>query len=128
MEINKLLTITTPGYKMPMFDLSNKDCETVNKEDLIFTNLDNLFITIAPCDLTALDKLGTLHNVKKGDYIIKSNCREIYFILSPNDTLTELIKKVVEIEESKKVTSCGNRCEPIPLETCCESREPDTTC
>ncbi len=97
MDIKKLLMLTTSGTNMKYVDLEEGTNKTVE-----FQNMSNIYLSTAPEDLTALDKLGNVHTAKKGDIIVKSNCEEVYGVLPGNCTVSELLKDINEQKEAKR--------------------------
>ena len=98
MEINKLLVLTQSGENMPLIDAVNKKAGVLKFQDMY-----NIFMAISPEDITVLDKLGNTYEAKKGDLIVKSNCREVYGVLSANTSVVDLLGYIaLQKEETKK--------------------------
>jgi len=78
------------------------DTETNNVDKLHLINID-LYVQTAPDDLTMIDKNSNPYIVKKGDVILKSHCRNMYFVLKPEDTIIDFLKQYNNtLDESKK--------------------------
>jgi len=101
MEINKLLMLTSPGGNKVMVDVKTQATSKV-----MFTNID-VYVTIAEDDLTAINKDGKTISVKKGDYIVKSNCRGILASFNQNASLKEFVDEM-EKQYPRNEKVCAN--------------------
>jgi len=125
MEIKKLLMLTQSGREMKYTDL-----EEGTSDILVFQNMENIYMSIAPEDLTAIDKNGGVHTAKKGDIIIKSNCEEVYGVVPASYNMAELLGFVKEQKDIKrKERSTKTKAMPMTTSETCpstrEAREPD---
>ena len=57
------------------------DFDTKEKSVLNFKNMSDIFIAIAPEDISGITRDGDILNIKKDEIIVKSYCQRIFFFL-----------------------------------------------
>lgn len=110
--------LTTSGRNMKFVNIKERGFSTV-----VFDNMENIYMAIAPEDLTAIDKVGGVHTAKKGDIVIKSNCEEVYGVVPASYTIAELLGFVKEQKDIKRKDLDKEQAYPVPMEDCVSSNE-----
>lgn len=106
----KLLILNESGSCKPLVDLDNKSVENIE-----LYNLD-VYVYSPKEVITVIDKYNNYHEVKAGQTILKSQCKDI-FEITDSVEISNLIEKLIEKKKQREIDN--NVC--IATHISCES-------